>query len=274
MSDRPPEERSPEPVTTGRLVADLRDLGVERGDTVLVHTAMSSLGWVCGGPPAVVDALLEAVTDDGTVAMPTHTAENSDPAEWENPPVPESWYGTIRESTPPFRPAVTPTRGMGSVVECFRSYPDVRRSDHPSFSFAAWGAEAEFVTDDHALDSSLGEGSPLARLYDLDGRVLFLGTTHETNTSLHLAEYRTENDPGRVSRGASVLEAGEGRWVTYEDVPIENDDFPECGAAFEAHEPEAVRTGTVGAGAAKLLEIRPMVDFAVDWFDANRDWDD
>jgi aminoglycoside 3-N-acetyltransferase len=132
------------------------------------------------------------------------------------------------------------------------------------------GVERVVVGD----ELGLGEGSPFARLYDLDGRVLFLGTTHETNTSLHLAEYRTENDPGRVSRGASVLEAGEGRWVTYEDVPIENDDFPECGAAFEAHEPEAVRTGTVGAGAAKLLEIRPMVDFAVDWFDANRDWDD
>lgn len=274
MSETLPEDRSSEPVTTGRIVADLRDLGVESGDTFLVHTSLSALGWVCGGPPAVVDALLEAVTSEGTVVMPTHTPGHSDPAKWENPPVPESWYETIRETMPPFRPAVTPTWGMGGVAECFRSYPEVNRSTHPSLSFAAWGAEAEFVTAGHELDSRLGESSPLARTYDLDGRVLFLGTDHGTNTSLHLAEYRTEGDPGTTTDGAPVLEDGERRWVTYEDVRIDDEDFPTCGAAFEEHEPGAVRTGTVGVGSAKLLEMRPMVDFAVDWFDANRDWSD
>jgi aminoglycoside 3-N-acetyltransferase len=271
MSDTRPEERSPEPVTTGRIASDLHDLGVEPGDVLLVHASLSSLGWVCGGPPAVVDALFETVTADGTVAMPTHTAENSDPSKWEDPPVPESWYDTIRASMPPFRPAVTPTRGMGGVSECFRSYPDARRSAHPQLSFAAWGDDAGFVAEDHPLDSGLGERSPLAGLYDLDARVLFLGTTHGTNTSLHLAEYRTDNDPGTVACGASVLEDGERRWVTYEDIRIDDEDFPECGAAFEEHDPGAVRTGTVGVGSAKLLEMRPMVDFAADWFDANRD---
>lgn len=271
MTETLPEERSPEPVTADGIAADLTDLGVEPGDTLLVHTSLSRLGWVCGGPPAVVDALQSVLTGDGTLVMPTHTPGHSEPSEWENPPVPESWYETIRASMPPFRPEVTPTWGMGAVAECFRSCPGVRRSDHPTLSFAAWGADAEFVTAGHELDCRLGEDSPLARVYDLDGRVLFLGTDHGTNTSLHLAEYRTECAPKKVVKGAPVLEDGERRWVTFEDVPIDSNDFPACGAAFEEEHPGTVRTGTVGVGPAKLLGMRPMVDFAADWFDANRD---
>jgi aminoglycoside 3-N-acetyltransferase len=273
MTDTLPEERSREPVTVERMAADLVDLGVESGETLLVHGSLSSLGWVCGGPPAVVDALRRVLGEDGTLVMPTHTPGHSEPSGWENPPVPESWYEPIRESMPPFRPEVTPTWGMGGVAECFRSYSGVRRSDNPHLSFAARGPDAGFVTEGHALDSRLGENSPLARVYDLDGRVLFLGTDHGTNTSLHLAEYRTEGDPGKVAKGAPVLVDGERRWVTFEDIPIDSDDFPACGTAFEEERPEAVRTGTVGVGSATLLEMRPMVDFAVKWFDANRDFD-
>lgn len=53
---------------------------------------------------------------------------------------------------------------------------------------------------DHSLDDALGEGSPLARVYDLDGQVLLLGVGHDNNTSLHLAEYRAEF-PGRRWEG-------------------------------------------------------------------------
>lgn len=32
-----------------------------RGETVLVHSSLSSLGWVCGGPQSVVMALMESI---------------------------------------------------------------------------------------------------------------------------------------------------------------------------------------------------------------------
>jgi len=264
-----PEERSPEPITVDRLASDLRDLGVEPDDTLLVHTSLSALGWVCGGPPAVVDAL-QSVLTDGTLVMPTHTSGQSDPSWWENPPVPDDWEATIRETMPPYRPEVTPARGMGAVAECFRSYPGVTRSAHPMYSFAAWGADAATVTGDHGLDHGLGEGSPLARVYDLDGRVLLLGPTHARNTSLHLAEYRSDVELAPKTRGSPVLVDGEREWVEYGGAGVDDEDFPECGAAFEAATPEAVSRGEVGVAEVPLLDQRLLVDFGAEWFGANR----
>ena len=271
MSEPLPEEPPPEPITTGSLVSDLHSLGVEAGQTVLVHSSLSSLGWVCGGAPAVVDALQRAVGERGTVVMPTHSPGNRDPANMNHPPVPEAWYELIREQMPPYRPSVTPTQGMGAIPECFRSYPDVRRSAHPQHSFAARGAEADFVTDGHSYDYSFGEESPLARVYDLDGKLLFLGTSHAANTSLHLAEYRAALDIDTERRASAVLVDGKREWVHWEELAFDDADFAECGAAFEREHPDGFESGRVGGANAKLLPQQSLVDFAVDWFESNRE---
>lgn len=270
MSGTLPEDRSPEPVTVDSLVSDLRRLGVEAGQTALVHGSLSSLGWVCGGAPAVIDALQRVVGETGTIVMPTHSPGNRDPSNMESPPVPASWYDTIREQMPPYRPDVTPTRGMGAIAECFRSYPGVRRSDHPQHSFAAWGAHSRFATEEHPLHYSLGEESPLARVYDLDGDVLFLGTSHATNTSLHLAEYRADLALATDTHSSAVIVDGERAWVNWTDVALTDEDFPSCGEAFESAHPGAVERGTVGVGDAKLLSQPQLVDFAAGWFEDNR----
>lgn len=41
-------ERTREPATMASILGDLRALGVAEGSTVLVHSSLSSLGWVCG----------------------------------------------------------------------------------------------------------------------------------------------------------------------------------------------------------------------------------
>ena len=84
-------DRTSEPRTRRSLAADLRQLGLEPGAVVIVHSSLSSLGWVCGGSVAVALALMDVLTESGTLVIPTHSAEYSDPGKWENPPVPESW---------------------------------------------------------------------------------------------------------------------------------------------------------------------------------------
>ena len=68
--------------TVASLTADLRALGVRDGDVLMVHSSLSALGFVAGGPQAVCDALLGAVGPSGTVAMPSQSGDWSDPSDW------------------------------------------------------------------------------------------------------------------------------------------------------------------------------------------------
>jgi len=88
VTDQDVIDRTDSPHTRDSLVADLRGLGVRPGSVLLVHSSLSAVGWVVGGPVTLVEALLDAVTAAGTVVVPTHTSDNSHPSGWRNPPVP------------------------------------------------------------------------------------------------------------------------------------------------------------------------------------------
>lgn len=255
--------------TRGSLVADLRGLGVRAGGVVLMHSSLRSLGFVAGGPQAVVEALLEVLGAEGTLVVPTHTPDNTDPAHWVSPPVPEAWWSVIREEAPGFDPALTPAgRALGRLAELVRTWTGARRSSHPQVSFAALGARADEVVSGHRLDDGLGESSPLGAVYRLDGSVLLLGCGHERNTSMHLSEWRSPKAPRHVVGSSVRLPDGTAVWREWEDVDEDEGDFGQIGDAFEAA--GGARVGTVGAATARLMSQRAVVDFATDWMSQHR----
>jgi aminoglycoside 3-N-acetyltransferase len=255
------------PNTVCSMVRDLKKLGLREGDAVLVHASMSKLGWVCGDEAAVIEALLRAVGPEGTVCMPAHSGANSDPAEWENPPVPEEWIEAIRENMPPYDPEITPTRGIGRVAEFFRRYPGTKRSDHPQLSFTANGKLAERITKTNGLFPQLGFDSPLGKLYELDAKVLFLGTGYDTCTCFHLGEALNENMP-KKRMGAAIQSGGVREWHWFEDFDYDSGDFDALGEAFEKQ--NEVLKGLVGNAECRLFNIKEAVDFAKEWIKENR----
>lgn len=271
MTEQTPEGQPDSPATVSSLRADLRALGVAEGMTLMVHASLSKLGYVVGGPRAIVTALIDAVGETGNVVMPTHSTDLTDPAAWRNPPVPEAWWESIRSEMPAYDPTLTPTRYMGAVVEYFRHLPGVLRSGHPTVSAGALGPDAAAITADHRVPDGLGEHSPQARVYDLDGHVLLLGVTHSNNTSLHLAERRSAPTNAVVfSQSSPMVIDGERHWITYDCLDDAPNDFGDIGKAFAATGLE--RRGKVGAGTGLLMRSRDVVDFATDWMNEHRTW--
>jgi len=258
------------PATVESITADLFSMGISRGMVLLVHSSLSSLGWVSGGPVAVILALERSLGPDGTLVMPALSGDLSDPARWKEPPVPQEWWGKIRESMPAFDPEITPTREVGVVPECFRKQKGVLRSSHPQDSFAARGPKAEAITKAHSLDFGFGEKSPLARLYEQGASILMLGTDFLCNSSLHLCEYRANYPGKRVVRcGSPIFKNGKRVWVEYDDLIVSNADFGSIGEAF-LKETGLARRGRVALAETALIPQQALVDFGVKWIEKNR----
>jgi aminoglycoside 3-N-acetyltransferase len=252
------------------LITDFRNLGIKKGITLLVHSSLKSLGWIEGGADTVILSLKEVLSAEGTLIMPTHSSALSEPSYWKNPPAPEEDWPEIRETMSVFDPCSTLTRNMGIIPENFRKYSEVTRSNHPQVSFAAWGYHTNKITDNHSLSYGLGEGSPLARIYDLNGWVLLLGVGHECNTSLHLAEHRSAY-PSKKSfkEGAPLFQNGQREWVEFDELELDEEDFIKIGQDFEK-ETGLIYHGNVRSSKALLMPQKPLVDYAVTWIENNR----
>ena len=140
---------------------------------LLVHCAFfpgeAGGGWAEG----LIAALRSALGPEGTLVMPSMTADDDHP----------------------FDPRATSCIGMGIVAQTFWQLPGVLRSDSPH-AFAAAGPQAARITAPHPVDVPHGLDSPVGRVYELDGQVL-LGVDHTANTTIHLGEYETRPLPAK-----------------------------------------------------------------------------
>jgi aminoglycoside 3-N-acetyltransferase len=155
--------RSSPTMTCDRLVADFRALGLDPGDTVLVHSSLKSLGYVENGPRTVIEALYQSVSPGGTVVFPAYYLPGG------------TIYETCKIKDYIFDPRVHGTR-LGRLPEEFLKFPGVERSLHPTHSVAALGRHARYLTEGHHLAAStFGKGSPWDLLIEMGGKVCGIG---------------------------------------------------------------------------------------------------
>ncbi len=257
------------------VLAAFEAVGVNSGQNVIVHCSLSSMGFVCGGPQVIIEALMERIGSDGTILMPAQSWKNLDPetgVHWEEP---EEWWDAIRDNWPAYDKALTPTNTMGAVAEMFRRWPGTLRSDHPARSICAFGKNAAFFTDRHDLCNIFGDGSPFSRLYDLDGYVLLIGVGYDKNTCLHLADARADFKSKHTTiEHSAVFENGLRVWKSYETLAVDGEDFVDIGKAFEEAMDggaDSVRKVSLGNATLTFMRVKPLVDFAVKWIEENRE---
>lgn len=254
------------------LAADLTRLGLSEGRDVLVQSSLRSLGYVRGGPRTVAEAIRDVVGPCATIVVPTQTAGNS----LTSPAYRAAVDGMTaveradyEAKMPGFDPQSTESQDMGALAEYVRRHPDAVRSGHPQTSFAAWGPKAGGFMRVHDLASHLGEQSPLAALYGTDAQVLLLGVEYDVCIAFHLAEYRLRVPVAWRAYTCFVMRDGRRERVVFDAPHIHDTDFARLGEALEKRVP--VRAGRVGRSKnSKIFDIRPAVDFAVEWMESNR----
>ena len=228
----------------------------------MVHSSLSAMGYVVNGPNDVIDAILKMIGPEGTLMMPSHSGDKSDPEGWKNPPVPMEWFDLIRDAMMVFDPKTTPIRGRGKIAETFMLYDDIYRSSHPIASIIAKGKRAKEFTLHHPLHESEGLGSPIGNLYQNEGCVLLIGVDLSSNTGFHLAEYIADVSYLRNNNVKVVVsKSGENRYVKLEKYPISSKDFPRI-------EPDLLQNNLMAShpihgSKIRFMKLKPVIDFIV-----------
>jgi aminoglycoside 3-N-acetyltransferase len=262
--------KSPTRVSFGQLVEDLRRLGVAEGQVLLAHVSLSSIGLVEGGARTVVAALREAVGALGTIVVLTATEENSLTSRMHHAAInglsPDAMQKYLADMCP-FDVKATPC-STGAVAEALRTTDGAIRSSHPQSSFAAIGPDAESLMADHRLDCHHGEYSPLSKLYGLSdkARVLMIGVGYKACTAIHLAEYRYRENPPK--RAYDCVVERKGKWITYEDVVLDDSRFESIGKYLEKW--IFPQSGNVGEAMSRLIPLHDIVDNAAEWMREHR----
>lgn len=252
------------PISKDDLIHDFKHIGIEEGMNIMVHSSLSKIGWVIGGPQTVIYALKEVIGEYGTIVMPAATPNCLHPRYWEDTDIPEEWIPKIEAHLPVFDKYTTPT-AMGAIPEAFRNWPKTLRSDHPISSVCANGKLAETITTFHNLEFSEGVNTPYEKIYEFDFRILLLGVGFNRCTMLHFAESKSKNPRITTSRYAK-LQAGQRVWLDVRDMANDNSThFPVIGEQYvKSH---GATIGKTGHADSILLSARSLVDFATKYFD-------
>lgn len=157
------------------LVHDLRALGIEAGDLLLVHSDIRPFGQPEGAHTSdeilrfYFDAFMEILGPQGTLAVPAYFYE----------------YARYGET---FDVELSPvSKPLGVFSAYVNALPGRVRSCNPLQSLAAIGLKAQELCGGDSL-MGYGLNSPWHRLRTLQGKMVFLGTSLQPMTFVHHIE--------------------------------------------------------------------------------------
>ncbi len=259
-------------ITKSILIEDLKTLGLKDSQAVMLHASVKAIGWIVGGPDIVLQSIFEIIGNNGTLVMAIS---------WEdNPYEISSWSEERQKAYLQECPAYDPKKShadrkeRGILAEYLRTWQGAYRSRHP-FSYATVGKHAEWLIKDETLNYSNGPESCLAKLCQLKGKILMIGTSFGCLTLLHHAEYLANVPNKKIDRyKMPLLIDGKKVWVDFEDYNTNDGivDWPTDYFKEVANEFLMTRNITckkVGLADSYLFDADELNRFAVNWMESN-----
>ena len=221
-------------ITRNDIISALGKLGLEKGDHVIVHSALSSIGNVAGGADTVIDALLEAVGEEGTVVVPT--------------------FGSKDKVFDPKKSDTT----FGIIPQTLWKRKNALRSRHPLASVAAVGAKAKWLVEGHETAKiAHGYNTPYTKLAELDGKILLVGVDQDRNTFLHTAEELARWPYLKPAKGSYLDAHGKTITKTWPYFPGPHRNF--IGLQSWLKSSGLVSRGMIGSSVAQLMRAKPLL---------------
>lgn len=174
------QKQKGEIITQKELESELKEMGIEQGDTLLVHSSLSKIGFVDGGAQTVVEGLLNVIGEKGNLLMP-----NSPNASYQLEYIKSIPYFDVENSA----------SKLGSITEYHRQHPQSLRSWHPTEPVSCIGPAAKYFVSEHfGQITPYNEKSPFYRVAEQKGKILMIGVTLDNaGTNLHTLEDAIEN---------------------------------------------------------------------------------
>jgi aminoglycoside 3-N-acetyltransferase len=253
--------------TKDELISQLKTLGLQPGDLVMLHASIRAIGRVAGGPDQIHQAVFDSISPQGTLMMYVGCP-------------PELEVGTTTRffgqasrvllGLPSFEPGFTRANpDYGTLAELFRRWPGVICSDNPVVRMAALGDKAKWLTADHPINYGYGADSPLEKLYQNKGKILLLGSDLGHVTLLHYAEYIAPIENKKVIREqVPTMKNGKRDWVEIEDYDSDEGICPWPAGFFNNVVEDYLAQNNIsavkiGSADSYLLDAKSLVDFAV-----------
>lgn len=214
--------------TVDSLVCDMRRLGINEGDTLLVRGDLSKIGKVEGKlGETVMEALFRAVGAEGTVIALAFT----------------DFYFFPRLNEANVFDVGSPSNS-GSLAKLFLQHPHAIRSAHPVNSFVAIGKHAHEIVSYH--DETSSSYQPIEKLLELGGKMMLFGCVDNSPgfTTVHWAQYKLG------LAGKSLLKGITGAYYKKGDKTLlfKRTDVGGCSAGFANFYQYYVRAGKLICG--------------------------
>ena len=174
---------APPRLNRAEIVQALAEVGVKKGDILLMHSSLKACGYIEGGARTVLESVMEAVGENGTVLMPSFLKAsaylNGINKQWAHRPSDLSdaksaamkWIGVI-------------------PMQFLQLFPEKAvRGKHLTHPWCGWGPlAAEMTGKQQPCDPPAGETSALAAAVEKGAKILHFGSPMGHTTFLHYLE--------------------------------------------------------------------------------------